>query len=255
MRLLSLLAAAAFTQQVLATNSTLPEQLFLDLRIQDVFDNTTGMNHVEPWATKYIESLRAQRYGDAIWARYHISGDVEDGIVDGSSNMTVLEVIADDAREYRVNEPELYTEALSFYTQTSSEDSHATDVLALLQRIGEEDVTELEKRKTYGISCSKDWLAYEYSCANLLSLMSESKTYIGNTRSVYSYGNCRLRVGPYKGTSTDLTEWTAHAVAKLILEECEYVPACCDYKVVSGYSPKNSGHRKVCLSRKNSGCS
>jgi hypothetical protein len=74
------LSLPPFTQHVFATTpnvssstaSTLPEQLFLDLRMQDVLEDNTAMILVEPWATKYVESLRDKRYGDAIWARYHI---------------------------------------------------------------------------------------------------------------------------------------------------------------------------------------
>ncbi|KAL2809740.1 hypothetical protein BJX63DRAFT_445135 [Aspergillus granulosus] len=223
--------------------SGLVEQLFLDLCVQDILNNTAGMNLVEPWATKYVESLRDRRYGDAIWARYHIGGDMGEGIIDdGSGNMTVIEAIEEDARGYRVNDPALYASALSFYAQTSNEDSHASDVLALIRRIGEEDDTELErdleKRKTFGISCSRNNLAYENACYYLLRYMGESRAFIGDTRSVYSYGNCYLRVGPM-----------------LIIQECDFVPACCSYTAVSGYSPKNSGHRTICLSSKRLGCS
>ncbi|KAJ5949989.1 hypothetical protein N7454_001573 [Penicillium verhagenii] len=163
MRLLSILAAFALAQQTLATNSTSstsPEQLFLEFSIHDVYDNTTGADFVEPWASAYVKSIQEKRYGDAIWARYHMYGDVENGIVEGSDNMTVLEVIEEDARDYRVDHSGLYTEALSFYAKTSSQDADTANVLDVLRRVGEEDITELEKRKTYGISCSTNWLAY-----------------------------------------------------------------------------------------------
>jgi hypothetical protein len=120
------LSLAPFAQHVFATTpnvssntaSTLPEQLFLNLRVQDVLENNTAMILVEPWATKYVESLRDKRYGDAIWARYHITGDLGDGLIDdgGSGNMTVLQAIEDDARDYRVNDEDLYTDALSLYS-------------------------------------------------------------------------------------------------------------------------------------------
>ncbi|KAE8149527.1 hypothetical protein BDV25DRAFT_125337 [Aspergillus avenaceus] len=260
MRFVPILAATALIQQVPAMSipsnatSILPEQLFLDLHIQDVTDKTTGISVVEPWATKYTESIREKRYGDAIWARYHIGGDVE-GIAGSSMNMTVLDMIAEDAREYRLNDPTLYSEALSLYAQTSSEDSHAADVLALVRRIGEEDVTQLEKRKTYGIYCSTNWIAYERDCNSLVNIMSQSKRMVGNVRDLAGFGSCHLRLGPYKNSYTDLTWWTVHAVARLILQECVYVPPCCRDRTISGYSPKNGGHRKVCLSRKNTGCS
>jgi hypothetical protein len=119
-----------------------------------------------------VKSIREKRYGDAIWARYHIYGDVEDGIMGGLDNMTVLESIEEDAIEYRLNVPELYTDALSFYAQSSSLDTYARDVLEMLRRLGEEDVSELQKRaKTYVISCSTANLAYENSCHTLLTTM------------------------------------------------------------------------------------
>lgn len=261
MRASAVLAMFALAQHVVAApsandtvSSSPPEQLFLDLPIQDVLNNTAGMDVVEPWASMYVNAIQANKFGEAVWARYHITGDVEDGIVDGT-NQTVLQVIEEDAREYRVSVPELYTEALSFYAQTSSEDSQAANVLGLIRQIGSEDVSQLQKRKTYGISCSRNNLAYSYSCVQLINRMSEEKSYIGNRRAVTSYGNCYLRLGPYHGSGTDVTYWTAHAVAKLIEEECTYVPPCCSYQTTSGYSPKNSGHRKICLSRKASGCS
>ncbi|KAE8384149.1 hypothetical protein ETB97_002403 [Aspergillus alliaceus] len=251
------IALALATSTTNATVSALPEQLFLDLNFQDIFGNTNQTSQfVEPWASAYVKSIREKRYGDAIWARYHIYGDVEDGIVGGSDNMTVLESIEEDAVEYRLNVPELYTDALSFYAQSISLDTHASDVLEMLRRLGEEDVSELQKRaKTYSISCSTANLAYENSCYTLLVAMQKTQTSIGNIRALESHGNCHLRMGPYRGSSMDSTWWTAHAVGSLIIQECTYVPACCSYKAVSGYSPENSGHRKICLSRKNSGCS
>jgi hypothetical protein len=103
--------------------------------------------------------------------------------------------------------------------------------------------------------CSRNNVAYEDACGYLVRYMGNSRALIGNRRSVYSYGNCHLRVGPYEGSGTDVSEWTAEAVARLIMQECDHVPPCRRYKVVSGYSPKNSGHRKICLSGKRSGCS
>lgn len=79
-----MLAIFVFAHQVVArgTFSTLPKQLFLDLRIEDVFDNTTRDSELlEPWASDYVESIRQKRYGDAIWARYHMYGDMENGLV------------------------------------------------------------------------------------------------------------------------------------------------------------------------------
>ncbi|KAJ5906183.1 uncharacterized protein N7473_003099 [Penicillium subrubescens] len=81
------------------------EQLFLDLPIQHVIDNKAGMP-----ATLYVNAIREQRFGDAIWVRYNIARDVEDGIkvrddIPGNTNQTVLEVIKEDALNYRVIAP------------------------------------------------------------------------------------------------------------------------------------------------------
>lgn len=259
MRAFSIFSIFTLAQQLVAATSanepeqSLPEQLFLDLHVQEVITNTSGMEVVEPWASMYVQAINERRFGDAVWARYHIGGDVEDGIIDGT-NQTVLEIIEEDAREYRVNEPDHYATALAFYTQTSTTDTHA-EVLNLIKRIGDEDISRIEKRKTYGISCSRNYLANSNGCLQLIEHMSQSKAYIGNRRAIYSWGSCYLRVGPYHGSGTDFNYWTAHAVAKLIEDECAYVPPCCNYKKTSGYSPKNGGHRKICLSSKRSGCS
>ncbi|KAJ5893240.1 hypothetical protein N7495_004931 [Penicillium taxi] len=146
MRVLSILATLAFVQQTLLPTAQM--------------------------ASLYIKSINEKRFGDAIWARYHIYGDMEDGIVGGSNNMTVLDTIEEDAREYRVSEPELYAEALSFYVQTSSQDTHIADVLDLIRHICQEDVTELGKRLVYGISCSSNYLTTSTSCNSLISYMS-----------------------------------------------------------------------------------
>ncbi|PKX89317.1 uncharacterized protein P174DRAFT_454991 [Aspergillus novofumigatus IBT 16806] len=41
----------------------------------------------------YIDAISDARFGGAVQARYHIYGDVENGIVSGSNNMTVLDVL------------------------------------------------------------------------------------------------------------------------------------------------------------------
>jgi hypothetical protein len=108
--------------------------------------------------------------------------------------------------------------------------------------------------RIFGISCNRNNEAYENACGYLVRYMGNIRAVIGDRRNIYSYGNCYLRVGPYKGPGTDVSEWTAEAVARLIMQECDYVPPCCRYKVFSGWSPKNSGHRKICPSGKRSGC-
>lgn len=121
------------------------EQLFLDLPIQKVLNKNAGMQVVEPWASMYVDAIRDGRFGDAVWARYHISGDVENGIVGGSNNMTVLDVIKEDALEYRVNEPEEYAKALSFYAKASSADGRA-DVIEIISNLAERDIAQMRAK-------------------------------------------------------------------------------------------------------------
>lgn len=78
------------------------ERLFLDIPLNDALYNTTMLPLVEPWASSYVDSISHQRFGDAVWARYQIERDVENGIIE-ESNMTVLDSIKEDAMEYRVN--------------------------------------------------------------------------------------------------------------------------------------------------------
>ncbi|PNP79420.1 hypothetical protein FNYG_07255 [Fusarium nygamai] len=108
------------------TDETAPvEQLFLDRSIHDVL--TRKWPAVDPWATIYVDAIREQRYGDAVWARYHIEGNVEDGVIispSPSDNMPVLESIREDVVEAKMNEPEFYAKALQFYAKTSPSDGH-----------------------------------------------------------------------------------------------------------------------------------
>lgn len=87
-----------------ANDTELIEQLFLDVSIQYALNNTGGTPVVKSWATKYVNAIRDGRFGDAIWARYHIEGNVQNDFI-GDTNMTVLEMIGEDAEEYRVNAP------------------------------------------------------------------------------------------------------------------------------------------------------
>ncbi|KAK4871381.1 hypothetical protein LT330_000618 [Penicillium expansum] len=131
----------------MAMDVTIPEnkpaeQLFLDLPIQDVLNKNAGMLVIEPWASIYVDAIRDGRFVDAVWARYHISGDLENEIAEDPNNMTVLDVIKVDALEYRVNEPEEYAKALSFYAKTSSADGHA-DVIETIDNLTEKDIARV----------------------------------------------------------------------------------------------------------------
>ncbi|KAH7183604.1 uncharacterized protein B0J16DRAFT_386676 [Fusarium flagelliforme] len=179
-------------------------------------------------------------------------GEVENSIV-GDTNLTVRQSIKEDAVGYKTNAPEQFAQALSIYANTSSEDTKP-DILELISNVKGLDSTSLEDRTTYSIRCSGDHLAYRSSYYQILDHMSQQKTLIGRSdRTLYSYRSCSLRLGPYN-RGADLTYNTAHAVARLIEEQCARVPACCNSVKVSGYSPKNSRHRKVCLSSKSTGC-
>lgn len=122
-----------------APESEVLEPLFLEFSIQEVVTNTSWIPVVEPWASQYVSAVREGRYGDAVWARYHIAGDVHDGIVGGTTNMTVLQSIEEDALEYKTNDPEGYTNAQAFYAQTSELDGHK-DVIEVILHPGSEDI-------------------------------------------------------------------------------------------------------------------
>jgi hypothetical protein len=126
------------------------EQLFLDLPIQQVLNPNPGTNFIEPWKSMYVDAIRDARFGDAVWARYHIYGDVENGINSGSNNMTVLDVIKDDALSYRVKEPEESFKALLFYANTSGADGHA-DVIEVITNLDEREIAEFKWRRSLGM--------------------------------------------------------------------------------------------------------
>ncbi|QPC71862.1 hypothetical protein HYE68_002614 [Fusarium pseudograminearum] len=106
------------------------EPLFLDISTTSILKKEVGFGLVEPWTSRYVAAIHDKRFRDALWARYHISGDVINGTIE-ETNLTVLDRIEEDAMEYKVNEPELFSHALSFYANTSSNDTH-TEILELL---------------------------------------------------------------------------------------------------------------------------
>lgn len=117
-----------------------PEALFLGISVQQVLHGK-GVDAVEPWATLYVDAVHDGRFGDAIWARYHIFGEVIDGMIE---KLTVLESITEDAVGYKKFAPEDYAEAVAFYKDTmNSADTH-TDVIEIILRIDKEDVSGIE---------------------------------------------------------------------------------------------------------------
>lgn len=119
-------------------------RLFLDLPVQHVLASNAGMPAVGPWATLYVNTIRDKGFGDAIWARYNIAGDVEDGIkvkddIPGNKIQPVLEVTKEDALNYRVSKPEEYAKALSLYAKANSAGRRA-DVLGIVCNLSESDI-------------------------------------------------------------------------------------------------------------------
>ncbi|KAK2923235.1 P-loop containing nucleoside triphosphate hydrolase [Fusarium oxysporum f. sp. vasinfectum] len=165
-------AAAASASEVEAI-----EPLFLEFSIQEVLTNTSWIPVVEPWASQYVSAVRDGRYGDAVWARYHIAGDVHDGIVGGTTNMTVLQSIEEDALGYKLNDPEDYAKAQKFYAQTSDHDGHK-DIIQTLSHIYNQDISHLEARVTYSTTCSTDFNAAKADCTELLDRMPTRRTNI-----------------------------------------------------------------------------
>lgn len=123
----------------------LPEQLFLDYRVADVLDKNVRLPRVEPWASQYCAAISEKRYGDAIWARYHMDGRAIDGVYtdlrqneDGSCeryNIAVYDMIMEDARSYASECADLYQEALLFYNNTSPNDGRR-DIIEGLAQVG-----------------------------------------------------------------------------------------------------------------------
>ncbi|KAF9772433.1 hypothetical protein IL306_009851 [Fusarium sp. DS 682] len=239
---------------VASTNETsLVEQLFLDVSVHDVVHQTEGIPTLEPWSSEYVAAIRERRFGNAVWARYHMMGGVTNGMVD-DTNLTVLESIKEDAVGYKTYYADDYADAMALYASTADNDTN-TKLLTALSETRASKVSQLEERSpTFGISCSADYLAVREDCVNVLDRMSESRAYVGgNRRAIYGWGTCHLRVGPLT-RKQDVTYYTVHSVARLIEEHC--ARSCCGGDIrVSGASPKNRSHRKICLSRKRVGCS
>ncbi|PYH77033.1 hypothetical protein BO82DRAFT_358568 [Aspergillus uvarum CBS 121591] len=125
--------------------SPLPEQLFLDIPVADVLNKTARTRLVEPWASRYCTAISEKRYGDAIYARYHIDGRAKDGIYtdlrdkgDGPFEIhetSVYDMILEDARELAQTCPDLYSDALLFYRESIPNDSRR-DIIEGLFKIG-----------------------------------------------------------------------------------------------------------------------
>lgn len=64
------------------------DHLFLDLDINQVANGTAGSWIQAPWGDSYVSAVRAGRYGDAVWARYHMDGRADGNII-SADNTTV----------------------------------------------------------------------------------------------------------------------------------------------------------------------
>lgn len=120
----------------------LVEHLFLDYSLYDVINKRWPV--VEPWATMYVDAVHDQRYGDAIWARYHMEGGVENGIIYSPPNptITVLESLKEDAIGYKISDPDWYAKALLFYAKTNSTDGHP-EVIDIIFQADSAEPTEV----------------------------------------------------------------------------------------------------------------
>ncbi|GAD95388.1 hypothetical protein FG04489.1 [Paecilomyces variotii No. 5] len=113
-----------------------PEPLFLEYSTEEVLEgnNGRGIPFVQPWGSEYVNAIHGRRYGDAIWARYHIRGSSDD-------DEAVRKEIEVDARECRENDPYGYADAILLYSDNSSADGHL-DLIEMILRIAKEDASE-----------------------------------------------------------------------------------------------------------------
>lgn len=233
-----------------------PEELFLDLAISDVLNHTSGTKAVEPWASYYVQAVSEGRYGDAIYARYNMDGLAMNGVYK-DTNRTVQEEIQLDAIGYHQGYPEIYAETLSFFSSNHSVADSKPEIIEAIRQVPNSNgtATLAERDITYGIKCSGDYLAPYPDCHNLLEHTGESRTiWYGTRRRMVNYwGDCHLRLGPLSGRQ-DTSQRHIHHVANFIFDDCARSKACCNGLYVSGYSPANTGHRKICLSKKSTGC-
>lgn len=116
------------------------ETLFLDISVQRVLTGT-GLDPVEPWATSYVNAVRGGRLGDAIWARYHIFGNVVDGKLEDGS--TVIDSVEQEALRYKKRASREWANAVAFYKQTSSADTHP-EVIEIILRVDKKDVSRIQ---------------------------------------------------------------------------------------------------------------
>ncbi|KAF9769527.1 hypothetical protein IL306_013051 [Fusarium sp. DS 682] len=110
--------------------------LFLDMPISDVLAAPPEWGLVEPWASDYVAALQEERYGDAIWARYHMFGDTSNGTYLDYPGWTVREALEEEAIGYRLHDRENWKYALTVYAKSSKNDTRS-DILDLMKDINQ----------------------------------------------------------------------------------------------------------------------
>ncbi|KAJ5638669.1 hypothetical protein N7528_001059 [Penicillium herquei] len=125
------------------SSEPLPEHLFLDYRVSDLLDMTKRMPRVEPWTSLYCVAITEKRYGDALWARYHMNPGAKDGVITDTHGMgncgcegrvtLVYDEIMMDAKGYAEGSPDHYRKALLLYSSTSPSDSHQEIIKGLFE--------------------------------------------------------------------------------------------------------------------------
>ncbi|KAF9772434.1 hypothetical protein IL306_009852 [Fusarium sp. DS 682] len=102
-----------------------------------------GIQVEEPWGRLYIDAIHDGRFGDAIWARYHLLGGVEDGKIEGT-DLTVAESIRQDAIGYKNHDREDFDKAVSFYRANMSIADGHPEILEIIFGVDREDVSGIE---------------------------------------------------------------------------------------------------------------
>jgi hypothetical protein len=110
-----------------------PEQLFLDLDPVEALNGTCGTRTTEPWATLYHDAIADGRFGDAIYARYNIDGRSSNDTFYGTNHSVKQEILI-DAASYHSSYPEMFAEALLFYSNNSSEDARS-DIIEAIREV------------------------------------------------------------------------------------------------------------------------
>merc|ERR1711990_27492 len=194
-----------------------------------------------------MQAVEEWRLGDAIWFRYHMDGLAVDGVYT-NDNVTVEEEIVKDASEYLNDHPQLFSDSISILNTTSNDDNRKY----IVEMISGVSGSISERMPSYSTSCGTNWGASRQDCEDLINYMPTDRLGVGR-RAIDYFGNCNLRQGP---SGQIRSYYVIHKIAGLIQDDCGFCPTACWSEVfTSGWSPRNDQHRKICLSRKSTGCS